>query len=202
MKFKFWSLQFLKTTIFAGVFLCGISYVQSAFTNPTTQPVEGNKSTPINLSIVTQEKFGTIEAENFSVTNGIVLGGVARTVGDGWPTGSNSASCYMNIVRVGQQKMNTFTSDSMYSVSEMASCEDYLTPEAKADGWFASGEDNCDAWDNDCDSTGPLLSFCQYARWECTNSNLQICPSVESRHTYTGGLFTIPSTSVPLPTSC
>jgi hypothetical protein len=194
--------NFLISLALAVLLLFYISYVQAVFTAPTAQPSNANRATPITLGSVTQEKLGTIEAENFSVTNGIILGGVGRTVGDGWPTGTNTTGCYMNVVRVGQPKMNTFTSDSMYGVNDMASCEDYLTTQAKADGWFATGEDNCDAYDNDCDSTSPYLSFCQYARWECANANLQICPSVESRHTYTGGLFTIPNTATPLPSSC
>lgn len=178
------------------VFVVGISYIQAGWTGPTTNPPSANVDVPINLSSTFQDKFGTIEATTIAAANTICLNAGINS-GDcitTWPSGgSGSASCHFE-----QREIHVSSGDRLFwdpgsSTTQYPTCDDYLTPEAKAAGWGASGGDDCEGvYSSDCQ----YPSMCTFTRLAC--SGITVAASTFSTSTYSGSPFTIPLNSPAL----
>jgi hypothetical protein len=70
--------------VIAFVFLA--AWAVSAFSEPVGSPPSSNVPAPINVGSATQNKMGDLESENFTVRDGLTLGGVKRT---SWPEGGD-----------------------------------------------------------------------------------------------------------------
>ena len=70
--------------VIAFVFLA--AWAVSAFSEPVDSPPISNVPAPINVGSATQNKMGDLESENFTVRDGLTLGGVKRT---SWPEGGD-----------------------------------------------------------------------------------------------------------------
>ena len=70
--------------VIAFVFLA--AWAVSAFSEPVGSPPNSNVPAPINVGSATQNKMGDLESENFTVRDGLTLGGVKRA---SWPEGGD-----------------------------------------------------------------------------------------------------------------
>lgn len=203
-------MKFLTRTLFRTGVLVGIlafvsltqMYIQAAYTAPTQDPPGGNVDAPVNVHTDFQDVIGGIQADVIGVSYGISLAGNNRTTADGWPAnGSGTADCHLETRRVDWTvSSRTFEGDSGVSQTQYPTCDDYLTSEAKAAGWAASGVDNCLGTNGtQCDSlTRP--STCIYMRLVCA-SGITVSNPLVATSTYGGTPIALPvmsSTTNPL----
>lgn len=184
------SINLIKTAVLVVIlsfFALGFSYIQAAYVGPVNNPPLGNVDAPVNLDDDFQDVVGGIEADAIGVSYGIALpgsppNGGSRTVADGWPTGTKTADCHLEVRRVDWTTgTRLFTEDVISIIGDTYEnypvCDDYLTPEAKAAGWAASGEDNClGTSGTDCSIMRP--STCMYTRLVCTSDLTVSSPRV------------------------
>lgn len=182
--------------IVAGIiFISSVSFMQAAFTLPLQNPPNGNIDAPLNLSASYQDITGGLEVDSLGVTYGINLNGVPRLVGAGWPVGTGTANCNLEVRRVDWNTgSRTFAWDDGVSSTQYPLCDDYLTAEAKAAGWGSTGLDNCLGTDGyECGSSH-RPSTCLYTRLVCP-SGITVSPSLISTSTYAGGSISLPINS-------
>lgn len=203
--FRSSSYKTMYIVLVATFFVVGISYIQAAFTFPTADPPSGNVPAPVNLSNVFQDKSGGFEANTIAVTNGFSLNGVNRLSASGWPTSgatTTTATCHLEVRRVDTTTKRFYdASGAQITAGQYPKCDDYLSTEAKADGWAHSGGDNCTTViSSDCGGVGGVPSACVYTRMVC-DSALSMSPPVTSTSTYISSpinVVTIASTTIPL----
>lgn len=194
--------------IVLGILATGFSYIQAGYTPPVQNPPGGNVDAPINLDDDFQDITGGLEADAIGVTYGMSIGGVSRTAcpnppGDCYPPPTQTTSCHLQVRRVDWTTgTRTFTEDKgeeyLIPQSKTPVCDDYLTDQAKAAGWAASGEDNCMGTDGtNCSTMRP--STCMYMRLVCTPSLQVSQPSAVSAQ-YSPGLYPLlPASHIDLP---
>lgn len=181
--------------ILAGIFfIASVSYIEAAFSLPFLNPPLGNRDAPVNLGNTFQDVTGGLEADAVGVTYGISLGGINRTPAQGWPTSSGTANCNLEVKRVDiNTGSRTFAWDDGVNLNQYPLCDDYLTAQAKTEGWASTGLDNCLGTDGyDCGST-KRPSSCMFTRLVCTGISVQ--PSLISTSTYAGGTISLPINS-------
>ena len=178
--------------------LGGTSYIQAVYTEPISDPPASNVDVPVNLDDDFQDVVGGIEASVIGVSYGIALPGSpptggSRTAVDGWPTGTDTASCHLEVRRVDWSGgVRTFELDTGASLGQYPTCNDYLTDTAKTtDHWAPTGADNCLGTDGtDCAVSAPQ-STCIYTRLVCP-TGITVVDPLFSTSTYAGGLITLP----------
>jgi hypothetical protein len=192
-----------KTVIIAALFVVALGFLQAAYTGPTAVPPSQNRDIPINLSSSFQDKDGEIRADTIDVVSSICLNAGTVPATDcrsSWPTASGSVSCQLQVRRVTRSTgAHHFFTDpgllqSIYP-NKYPKCSDYLTSQALAAGWQATGGDNVTV-DGNGNPVWP--SVCVYTRVYCSGAGLTLSQPTETFSTYSGPSYTIPLNSPPL----
>lgn len=169
------------TTLIAIVIVISSSYLHAAFSYPLDNPPTTTNSptySPINLSSTFQSKLGPITAEIVAATYGINLNGESRTAEEGWPPADVMAQCRLETRRLSIDHWHLTTHPGVNQVDDQyPKCEDFLSDEAKADGWTTSGGDNCEGiTSHDCAAVNYTAAGCVYIRLACDSGVVMTKP--------------------------
>lgn len=184
---------FLLTIV--GSFIVSLSNLQAAYQQPYANPPSSNRDAPVHLGTDFQDMTGGLEADGIGVTYGISLDEIERTAAQGFASlASQSASCNLEVRRVDiTTGTRTFAWDDGVSLSQYPICDDYLTAQAKSEGWGSTGLDNCLGTDGYQCGSSHRPSSCVFTRLVC--AGITVSPSLISTSTYAGGTISLPITS-------
>lgn len=187
--------QLAFVVVVGAVFVVGISHLQAAYQAPYANPPSSNRDAPIHLGTDFQNMTGGLEADGIGVTYGISLNGVNRTAAQGFASlATQSAACNLEVRRVDMTTgSRTFSWDDGVSLTQYPICDDYLTAQAKSEGWGSTGLDNCLGTDGYQCGASHRPSSCVFTRLVCTG--IAVSPSIISTSTYAGGTISLPITS-------
>jgi hypothetical protein len=179
----------------AALLVFSVSSLQAVYQAPYANPPNGNRDAPVHLGTDFQDMTGGLEADGIGVTYGISLNGINRTAAQGFASlSTGSATCHLEVRRVDiTTGTRTFAWDDGVSLSQYPICDDYLTAQAKSEGWGSTGLDNCLGTDGYQCGSSHRPSSCVFTRLVC--AGIAVSPSLISTSTYAGGAIALPINS-------
>lgn len=147
----------LIATLLVGLFVVAASVSAQSILGPGSPP-PATAGSPVTMDTQFQDKNGDFRGGSLYVDSAFCIGADCRT---SW------ANAGAGVCRIETRRVDANQSPGFFTTGPTNSCNDFLTPAAKAAGWSGSGIDACvNIGDRDCQRP----STCIFTRLNCTGT--------------------------------